>query len=50
MRTDYERAEVVSFVHALMICRERLEANVQARIALDALVVLAPREGRPVKT
>ena len=39
----YERAEVMAFVQALLKCRERLEANVQARIALDALMVMAPR-------
>ena len=39
----YERAQVLAFVQALMRCRERLQANVQARIALDALVVQAPR-------
>jgi DNA polymerase III subunit delta' len=39
----YDRANVFSFVQALMKCRERLEANVQARIALDAMIVLAPR-------
>ncbi len=39
----YEPAEVISFVQALVTCRERLEANVQARIALDAMIVIAPR-------
>jgi DNA polymerase-3 subunit delta' len=39
----YERADVISFVQALGKCRERLEANVQARIALDAMIVIAPR-------
>jgi DNA polymerase-3 subunit delta' len=39
----YERAEVIAFVQALMKCRERLEANVQARIALDAMIVAVPR-------
>jgi len=39
----YDRADVLAFVQALITCRERLEANVQARIALDATLVLAPR-------
>ncbi len=39
----YERDRVVSFVRALRECRRRLESNVQARIALDALLVRAPR-------
>ena len=39
----YERDGVVSFVRALRECRRRLESNVQARIALDALLVRAPR-------
>ena len=39
----YERADVISFVQALGKCRARLEANVQARVALDAMLVLAPR-------
>jgi len=30
-------------VPALLKCRERLEANVQACIALDAMIVIAPR-------
>src|SRR2546425_2123819 len=39
----YERDGVVAFVRALRECRRRLESNVQARIALDALLVRAPR-------
>ena len=39
----YDYAAVVAFIQALMMCRERLDANVQARIALDAMLVLAPR-------
>jgi DNA polymerase-3 subunit delta' len=39
----YEHADVITFVQALLKCRERLEANVQARIALDAMIVLTPR-------
>jgi DNA polymerase-3 subunit delta' len=39
----YERDRVVRFVQALRECRRRLEGNVQARIALDALLVRAPR-------
>jgi len=39
----YERADVIAFVQSLTKCRERLEANVQARIALDATLVMAPR-------
>jgi DNA polymerase III gamma/tau subunit len=40
----YDRAEAIAFVQVLMKCRERLEANVQARIALDAMIVIAPRQ------
>jgi DNA polymerase-3 subunit delta' len=39
----YEPKDVVVFVQALVTCRQRLERNVQARIALDALMVMAPR-------
>jgi DNA polymerase III subunit delta' len=39
----YEGGDVVAFVQALAECRQRLEGNVQARIALDAMVVRAPR-------
>lgn len=39
----YEPTQVVAFVQALVKCRKRLEGNVQARIALDALVATAPR-------
>jgi DNA polymerase III subunit delta' len=48
----YERADVLAFVQALLKCRERLEANVQARIAMDAMIVLTPRPrgSRLVKT
>ena len=41
----YDQDGVVAFVQALRECRRRLEGNVQARIALDALLVRAPREG-----
>jgi DNA polymerase-3 subunit delta' len=37
------RAEVLAFVQALIACREHLASNVQSRIALDALMVQAPR-------
>jgi DNA polymerase-3 subunit delta' len=40
----YERDDVVAFVQALRECRRRLEENVQARIALDALLVRTPRD------
>jgi DNA polymerase-3 subunit delta' len=55
LRSDaqrYEREVVTRFVHAVLKCRERLEANVQARIALDAMAVRAPREraGQPTNT
>jgi hypothetical protein len=40
----YEREDVVAFVQALRECRRRLEENVQARIALDALLVRTPRD------
>jgi len=46
IRDDAERcepAEVVRFVEALRECRQQLEQNVQARLALDALMVQAPR-------
>jgi DNA polymerase-3 subunit delta' len=52
LRTDagsYQRADVVAFVQALVRCRERVEANVQARIALDAMIVLAPRARESAK-
>jgi len=39
----YERNDVLAFVQALRECRRRLEGNVQARIALDAALVRAPR-------
>ena len=39
----YDAADTLAFVEALLECRGRLEANVQARIALDALVAQAPR-------
>jgi DNA polymerase III subunit delta' len=39
----YEPRDVVAFVQALAECRKRLEGNVQARIALDALMVRVPR-------
>jgi len=39
----YEAGDVVAFVQALATCRQRLERNVQARIALDAALVRAPR-------
>ena len=39
----YQAKDVVAFVQALAECRQRLERNVQARIALDALMVMAPR-------
>lgn len=39
----YESTQVVPFVEALAECRRRLDGNVQARIALDALLVRAPR-------
>jgi DNA polymerase III subunit delta' len=39
----HEPRDVVAFVQALAECRQRLERNVQARIALDALMVMAPR-------
>jgi len=39
----YPPADVITFVQALRECRRRLEANVQARIALDAMLVTAPR-------
>ena len=42
-RGRYEARDVVAFVQALAKCRQRLERNVQARIALDALMVMAPR-------
>ena len=42
----YEAKDVVVFVQALAECRRRLERNVQARIALDALMVMAPRGRR----
>ena len=38
-----DRHEVLAFVQALIACREHLESNVQSRIALDALMVEAPR-------
>ena len=45
----YDAAATLAFVEALLECRRRLEANVQARIALDALLVHAPRAtGRAV--
>jgi DNA polymerase-3 subunit delta' len=46
LRSDaegFERPNVTAFVQALLKCRERLEANVQARIALDAMIVVTPR-------
>jgi DNA polymerase-3 subunit delta' len=46
LREDAERytpADVFTFVQALRECRRRLESNVQARIALDAMLVMAPR-------
>jgi DNA polymerase-3 subunit delta' len=43
------RTDVTAFVQALVKCRERLEANVQARIALDAMIVLAPRTNESTK-
>ncbi len=46
----YKLPHVVAFVQALVECRERLESNVQARIALDALVVRAPRGKAPANT
>jgi len=39
----YQPRDVVAFVQALAECRQRLEGNVQARIALDAMMVRAPR-------
>jgi DNA polymerase III subunit delta' len=42
----YEVKDVVGFVQALAECRQRLEGNVQARIALDALMVRVPRGRR----
>jgi DNA polymerase-3 subunit delta' len=41
--SNYSRADAVTFVQALRECRRRLEGNVQARIALDAMMVMAPR-------
>jgi DNA polymerase-3 subunit delta' len=41
----YSPAAAVAFVRALLECRERLDGNVQARIALDAMLVQAPRPG-----
>jgi len=41
----YDQDGVVAFVQALRECRRRLEGNVQARIALDALLVRAPGAG-----
>ena len=40
---QYDRDDVVAFVRALRECRRRLEGNVQARIALDALLMRSPR-------
>jgi DNA polymerase-3 subunit delta' len=37
--------EVLAFVQGLIACREHLASNVQSRIALDALMVEAPRAG-----
>jgi DNA polymerase-3 subunit delta' len=42
----YPAKDVVAFLQALATCRQRLEGNVQARIALDALMVMAPRVNR----
>jgi DNA polymerase-3 subunit delta' len=39
-----DRREVLAFVQALIACREHLASNVQSRIALDALMVQAPRK------
>jgi DNA polymerase-3 subunit delta' len=44
----YSRAQVIAFVQAVMKCRGRLEANVQARIALDAMIVSVPRSAAVV--
>jgi DNA polymerase-3 subunit delta' len=41
---QHEQADVLAFVQAILKCRERLEANVQARIALDAAIARAPRQ------
>ena len=41
--SDYSPADAVTLVQALRECRRRLEGNVQARIALDAMLVMAPR-------
>ncbi len=40
-----DRREGLAFVRALIACREHLRTNVQSRIALDALMVQAPRTG-----
>jgi DNA polymerase III subunit delta' len=42
----YTPREVIAFVQALAECRRRLEYNVQARIALDALMMMVPRVRR----
>jgi len=48
---QYSRKDVLAFVQALRECRRRLEGNVQARIALDALLVRTPRGSvQPLKT
>jgi DNA polymerase III subunit delta' len=46
----YAPKDVVAFVQALAECRKRLEYNVQARIALDAMLVTAPRAGQKSHT
>src|SRR3972149_5342151 len=43
--SNYSPADAVTLVQALRECRRRLESNVQARIALDAMMVMAPRAG-----
>ncbi len=40
------RNDVLGFLQALMACREQLAANVQSRIALDALMMMAPAQPR----
>ena len=41
--SNYSPADAVTLVQALRSCRRGLESNVQARIALDAMMVMAPR-------
>jgi len=47
---QYDRDDVVAFVRALRECRRRLEGNVQARIALDALLVRSPRSAAVMRS